>query len=50
MVVCVSAVLVPTGSIDGSPQQNGGDIGSSVIGRLPASVSAQCKLIVLLLE
>jgi len=26
------------------PQQDGGDIGSSVIEHLPAGVSAQCKL------
>ena len=29
---------------DGHPQQDGGDIGASVIDHLPAGVSAQCRL------
>ena len=29
---------------DGHPQQDGGDIGASVIEHLPAGVSAQCEL------
>ena len=29
---------------DGHPQQDGGDIGASVIDHLPAGVSVQCKL------
>ena len=29
---------------DGHPQQDGGDVGASVIDHLPAGVSAQCRL------
>ena len=34
---------VTTAAGDGQPQQDGGDIGASVIDHLPAGVSGQCK-------
>ena len=44
--VRISAAMPPSGSSDdGNPQQDGGDVGASVIEHLPAIVSVQCKLI-----
>ena len=42
---CVVAVVTTESSSagDGHPQQDGGDVGASVIDHLPAGVSAQCE-------
>ena len=43
--VTVAVVTSETSAIgEGPPQQDGGDIGASVIEHLPAGVSAQCEL------
>ena len=41
VVVVVTSETSTTG--EGLPQQDGGDIGASVIDHLPAGVSAQCE-------
>ena len=41
VVTVVTSESSTTG--DGPPQQDGGDIGASVIDNLPAGVSSQCK-------
>ena len=42
--VTVTVVTSETSTIgEGPPQQDGGDIGASVIEHLPAGVSAQCE-------
>ena len=40
---CVVAVVTTESSSAGDPQQDGGDVGASVIDYLPAGVSAQCE-------
>ena len=48
MCVCTRLAAVvtsePSTTGDGPPQQDGGDIGVSVIDHLPAGVSVQCEL------
>ena len=45
-MLCILAAMLPSASSgDDLQQQDGGDVGPSVIEHLPAGVSVQCKLI-----
>lgn len=45
VIMCILAAVPPSRSSGDDPQQDGGDVGPSVIEHLPVGVSVQCKLI-----